>query len=661
SSGSIRYKWPHRRKRANVQKNVQVEQALDADSLPGLLRVPADDVCAVCADDLEFVYALEKCGHRACLDCWRTFASTQVSSFAMAHITCLSCDRRLSRALTLQLLKPPRVPNPQASNPAASVEQQVSSDRLYQRYEDFLLHQCLLRDKHTRWCPRGCGYAVLAHGFRACPRLECQHPNCNGGAFCYKCRGPWSADGAEHVCPKRTGGGAGSGDPLTDNHRSLLSRLHQLLRLPTAAATSTAPEEAGDPGSVDGLIRQISERRFSTPTVPVHTAKSVDDADGDDDDDGDDTRESRGEDDAAAAQPGDVDISKIDLDLPDRVNVSKYSDFRAPKSVVFHVSSCPPERIRACRGCLLPEKPPGQEKKTLKPHAFIQSTRQLLRLAAQPLMYWAASRQVKPCPRCKTYLLKLDDGSCNHMSCFICGCEFCWLCLREVRDTHYLSPTGCTFWGRQRWPFKRRICAMLLAAFGTPFILAIVTFLALPGITVGFPAYLVYKVRLFTGTSQPPQIIDLSANLNKLPVHALSFWLLQVGGQLTGSKCKRGLVKTMAFLGGLLISPIIAVKPISNVVLCFAAVVALFGIPLVLIYVYIFMPITLFSELKVRLNSETADTAIDPDVGFKINWERVGEAASQRDDAPTADSLPPSTTVDFAYEVSEDADSSDEA
>uniref|UniRef100_A0A5K3FK76 RBR-type E3 ubiquitin transferase n=1 Tax=Mesocestoides corti TaxID=53468 RepID=A0A5K3FK76_MESCO len=544
SSGSIRYKWPHRRKRANVQKNVQVEQALDADSLPGLLRVPADDVCAVCADDLEFVYALEKCGHRACLDCWRTFASTQVSSFAMAHITCLSCDRRLSRALTLQLLKPPRVPNPQASNPAASVEQQVSSDRLYQRYEDFLLHQCLLRDKHTRWCPRGCGYAVLAHGFRACPRLECQHPNCNGGAFCYKCRGPWSADGAEHVCPKRTGGGAGSGDPLTDNHRSLLSRLHQLLRLPTAAATSTAPEEAGDPGSVDGLIRQISERRFSTPTVPVHTAKSVDDADGDDDDDGDDTRESRGEDDAAAAQPGDVDISKIDLDLPDRVN-----------------------------------------------------------------------GQVKPCPRCKTYLLKLDDGSCNHMSCFICGCEFCWLCLREVRDTHYLSPTGCTFWGRQRWPFKRRICAMLLAAFGTPFILAIVTFLALPGITVGFPAYLVYKV----------------------------------GGQLTGSKCKRGLVKTMAFLGGLLISPIIA------------AVVALFGIPLVLIYVYIFMPITLFSELKVRLNSETADTAIDPDVGFKINWERVGEAASQRDDAPTADSLPPSTTVDFAYEVSEDADSSDEA
>lgn len=24
------------------------------------------------------------------------------------------------------------------------------------------------------------------------------------------------------------------------------------------------------------------------------------------------------------------------------------------------------------------------------------------------------------------------------MCCFICGCEFCWLCLHEVRGTHYL-------------------------------------------------------------------------------------------------------------------------------------------------------------------------------------------------------------------------------
>lgn len=58
---------------------------------------------------------------------------------------------------------------------------------------------------------------------------------------------------------------------------------------------------------------------------------------------------------------------------------------------------------------------------------------------------------------------------------------------------------------------------------------------------------------------------------------------------------------------------------------------ALFGIPLVLIYVYIFMPITLFSELKVRLSSNDSPSAakiVDPDVGFKINWTLVGEAAA---------------------------------
>ncbi|VDN99631.1 unnamed protein product [Rodentolepis nana] len=174
--------------------------------------------------------------------------------------------------------------------------------------------------------------------------------------------------------------------------------------------------------------------------------------------------------------------------------------------------------------------------------------------------------EVKACPRCRTLLLKLDDGSCNHMSCFICGCEFCWLCLREVRDTHFLSPTGCTFWGRQRWPFRRRIWAMLIAAFGTPFILAIVTALAIPGIVIGFPAYVAYKV----------------------------------------------------------------------------ALVAIFGIPLVLIYVYIFMPITLFSELKVRLSKNNTTTtqarAVDPEVGFKINWDRVGESAAAATSVSVTDS-----------------------
>lgn len=57
------------------------------------------------------------------------------------------------------------------------------------------------------------------------------------------------------------------------------------------------------------------------------------------------------------------------------------------------------------------------------------------------------------------------------------------------------------------------------------------------------------------------------------------------------------------------------------------------------------MPITLFSELKVRLSESGSGggsgasgsgqtgaglnmTTIDPEVGFKINWDRVGESAA---------------------------------
>ncbi len=48
------------------------------------------------------------------------------------------------------------------------------------------------------------------------------------------------------------------------------------------------------------------------------------------------------------------------------------------------------------------------------------------------------SEDLKPCPRCQVLIVKMDDGSCNHMSCTVCGAEFCWLCMKEVTDLHYL-------------------------------------------------------------------------------------------------------------------------------------------------------------------------------------------------------------------------------
>lgn len=46
--------------------------------------------------------------------------------------------------------------------------------------------------------------------------------------------------------------------------------------------------------------------------------------------------------------------------------------------------------------------------------------------------------EVKPCPRCSVLIVKVEDGSCNHMVCCVCGAEFCWLCMKEVSDLHYL-------------------------------------------------------------------------------------------------------------------------------------------------------------------------------------------------------------------------------
>ena len=71
---------------------------------------------------------------------------------------------------------------------------------------------------------------------------------------------------------------------------------------------------------------------------------------------------------------------------------------------------------------------------------------------------------IKACPRCRTYIVKMNDGSCNHMICAICGAEFCWLCLKEISDLHYLSPSGCTFWGKKPWS-RKKVSSMSFSAY----------------------------------------------------------------------------------------------------------------------------------------------------------------------------------------------------
>ncbi|XP_070988327.1 E3 ubiquitin-protein ligase RNF19A-like isoform X2 [Oncorhynchus clarkii lewisi] len=106
----------------------------------------------------------------------------------------------------------------------------------------------------------------------------------------------------------------------------------------------------------------------------------------------------------------------------------------------------------------------------------------------------AAADDIKPCPRCAAYIIKMNDGSCNHMTCAVCGCEFCWLCMKEISDLHYLSPSGCTFWGRKPWSRKKKILWQLGTLVGAPVGIALIAGIAVPAMIIGIPVYVGRKI-----------------------------------------------------------------------------------------------------------------------------------------------------------------------
>uniref|UniRef100_A0A8C2TKY0 RBR-type E3 ubiquitin transferase n=1 Tax=Coturnix japonica TaxID=93934 RepID=A0A8C2TKY0_COTJA len=66
------------------------------------------------------------------------------------------------------------------------------------------------------------------------------------------------------------------------------------------------------------------------------------------------------------------------------------------------------------------------------------------------------AEDIKVCPRCSAFIMKINDGSCNRMNCTVCGCLFCWLCLQEISDVHFLrSVWGCGLcWAHSTVPVR---------------------------------------------------------------------------------------------------------------------------------------------------------------------------------------------------------------
>ncbi|KAG7262597.1 hypothetical protein CRUP_016811 [Coryphaenoides rupestris] len=88
------------------------------------------------------------------------------------------------------------------------------------------------------------------------------------------------------------------------------------------------------------------------------------------------------------------------------------------------------------------------------------------------------------------------DGStlCNRMNCTVCACQFCWLCMQEITDVHYLSPSGCTFWGKKPWSQTRKVLWQVGMLLGAPVVISLIAGIAIPVIIVGIPIYMGRKV-----------------------------------------------------------------------------------------------------------------------------------------------------------------------
>jgi E3 ubiquitin-protein ligase RNF19A len=102
--------------------------------------------------------------------------------------------------------------------------------------------------------------------------------------------------------------------------------------------------------------------------------------------------------------------------------------------------------------------------------------------------------EVKACPRCQVLAVKMHDGSCNHMTCAVCGVEFCWLCMKEISDLHYLSPSGCTFWGKKPWSRKKKLLWQLGTLVGAPVGIALLAGISIPAMLIGIPSWVGRKI-----------------------------------------------------------------------------------------------------------------------------------------------------------------------
>ncbi|XP_022251100.1 E3 ubiquitin-protein ligase RNF19A-like [Limulus polyphemus] len=198
---------------------------------------------------------------------------------------------------------------------------------------------------------------------------------------------------------------------------------------------------------------------------------------------------------------------------------------------------------------------------------------------------------IKLCPCCKVLIVKMEDGSCNHMTCSVCGTEFCWLCMNEITDLHYLSPSGCTFWGKKPWSRKKKIFWQLGMLVGAPVGIALIAGIAIPAIIIGIPVWVGRKLHRY--------------HVNK-----------------NSGRHKRNLAVTTGVITSVLVSPILA------------GIAAGIGVPILLAYVYGVVPISLCRSGGCGVTTSASGVRFEfdeeNDIGVAADGMSVDTAASHR-------------------------------